>query len=272
MRPFIILLFFLSFCGLTNAGKVDTVSIYSNDMHKFSKCVVIKPEGYRKMNTRFPVVYLLHGYGGWYANFIIRIPQLKEYADTYQALLVCPDGAIGSWYIDSPADSAYRYESYMIKDLVPFIDKNYRTLANKEHRAICGLSMGGHGALFLALRHHSIFGAAGGMSGGFDLYSFRTEFEIGKRIGDTIEHAAEWHDLSVINLIENYVHTPVKIIFDCGNRDIFIEPNRALHRKMLLLKIPHDYIERPGEHNWDYWRKAIPYQLLFFSRFFKGNG
>ena len=253
---------------ISKAGTVDTVSIYSNDMHKLIKCVVIKPDEYKKKNGRLPVVYLLHGFGGWYANFIIRIPQLKDYADIYKVILVCPDGAVGSWYIDSPVDSSYRYESYIIRDVVKFIDKNYRTIANKEHRAISGLSMGGHGALFLALRHPDIFGAAGGMSGGFDLYASRNSFEIAKRIGDSLTQATNWHDLSVINLIEKYPNTSLKIIFDCGNRDIFIEANRALHRKMLMMKIPHDYIERPGEHNWDYWRGAIPYQLLYFSRFF----
>ena len=270
MRKFLILFILLLSKGFIRAGTVDTVSIYSNDMHKYLKCVVIKPDGYSKKHKQLPVVYLLHGYGGWYANMIIRIPQLKDYADTYQALLVCPEGAAGSWYFDSPADTAYRYESYIVKDVVLFIDKNYRTLASATHRAICGFSMGGHGALFLALRHPSVFGAAGAMSGGFDLFAFRNQFEISKRIGDTTQNASNWHDLSVINLVENYVNTPVKILFDCGNRDMFVEANRALHRKMIQLNIPHDYIERPGEHNWDYWRNALPYQLLYFSRFFSG--
>ena len=268
MKKIIILLCFQWLTAISFAGTVDTIEIYSNAMHKLIKCVVIKPDNYKKKKTIFPVIYLLHGYGGWYSNMIIRIPQLKDYADIYQSILVCPDGAPASWYFDSPVDSSYRYESYITKDVVTYIDRNYRTLADKEHRAITGLSMGGHGALFLALRHNDIFGAAGGMSGGFDLNASRAKFEIAKRIGDTIAFASNWHDLSVINVIEQYVNTSLKIIFDCGNRDIFIEPNRALHQKMLQLKIPHDYIERSGEHNWDYWRTAIVYQLLFFSRFF----
>ena len=270
MKKLIILFSFLLCTGVSIAGTVDTVTIYSNGMHKFIKCVVIKPDNYKNKKRWFPVVYLLHGYGGWYSNIIIRVPQMKDYADTYQALFVCPDGA-NSWYFDSPVDSSYRYESYIVNDVVHYIDKNYRTLADKDHRAICGLSMGGHGALFLALRHPTVFGAAGGISGGFDLYSSKSKFDIAKRIGDTLMHAAEWHDLSVINLIENYTNTPVKIIFDCGNKDIFIEANRNLHQKMLQLNLPHVYIERPGEHNWDYWKSGFPYQLLFFSRYFRGE-
>lgn len=266
----IICTFFLLalFSFVVKAGKVDTISIYSNSMHKSINAVVIKPDSYKKKKNSFPVVYLLHGYSGNYSNWITKVPELNRYADTYQTIIVCPDGNYSSWYFDSPMDSTLRYETYIATEVVDFIDKNYRTIADKDHRAITGLSMGGHGALFLALRHANVFGAAGSMSGGVDLKESKNKFDIIKRIGDTILQANNWHDLTVINLIENYTNTTVKIIFDCGNRDIFIDGNRRLHQKMLQLKIPHEYIERPGEHNWPYWSNAIPFQLLYFQRFF----
>ena len=250
------------------AGTVDTVSIYSNGMHKQIKCVVIKPDSYKNKKNTFPVVYLLHGFGGNFSNWVTKVPDIKTYADTYQLMIVCPDGNNGSWYFDSPMDSSSRYETYEATEVVNYIDQHYHTIADAAHRAITGLSMGGHGALFLALRHSSVFGAAGAISGGVDLNESKGKFEVGKRIGDTTANADNWHDYSVLNLIEKYTATPVKIIFDCGNKDIFIAGNRRLHQKMLELKIPHDYIERPGEHNWVYWKNAIPYQLLFFKRFF----
>lgn len=264
-------LFLLCFSLKLFAATVDTVSVYSNSMHKNIKAVVIKPESYYSTSTRFPVVYLLHGYGGYYSNWIIRVPELKNYVDTYQLLIVCPDGETGSWYFDSPVDSAYRYETHIASEVVEYTDKNYRTIADKGHRAITGLSMGGHGALFLGLRHADIFGVAGSMSGGVDLAGSKNKYDISKRIGDTITHAKEWHDLAVINLIESYANSDVKIIFDCGDRDIFIDGNRRLHQKMLQLKIPHTYIEQPGIHNWDYWRKSIGLQLYYFSIFFNGG-
>ena len=263
------LLIFIFYAFAAKAGTVDTVTIYSNSMHKSIKAVVIKPDSYQVKNKRFPVVYLLHGYDGWYSNWIIRAPELKDYADTRQIIIVCPDGATSSWYFDSPVDATYRYETHIAKEVVVFIDKNFRTIADNKHRAITGLSMGGHGALFLALRHPHIFGAAGSMSGVVDLKQTHNRFDISKRIGDTITHAKDWYDLAVINLIEKYTKTKQKIIFDCGNKDIFIEGNRRLHQKMLQLKIPHEYIERKGEHNWDYWRNAIPFQLQYFQHFFQ---
>ncbi|MEP7236713.1 MAG: alpha/beta hydrolase family protein [Ferruginibacter sp.] len=271
MKYSFLLVFVFGFSVSLFAGKADTVSVYSNSMHKYINTVVIKPDSYKKKSKSFPVVYLLHGYSGDYSNWIIKVPELKDYADTYQVLIVCPDGGFSSWYFDSPVDTAFRYETHVAIELVNFIDNNYRTIADKNHRAITGLSMGGHGALFLALRHAGVFGAAGSMSGGVDLNESKNRFQIMKRIGDTILQANNWHDMSVINLIENYSNTGVKIIFDCGNKDIFIEGNRRLHQKMLQLNMPHDYTERPGQHNWDYWRNSIAYQLLYFSNFFNLN-
>jgi len=268
MRTLKLFIFIFCFSASSFAAGVDTVSIYSNSMHKIIKAVVITPDSYKKGSKRFPVVYLLHGYDGWYSNWIIRAPELKNYADSDQLIIVCPDGAKSSWYFNSPVDTAYRYETHITKEVVGFIDKNYRTRADKKHRAITGLSMGGHGALFLGLRHSDIFGAAGSMSGGVDLRESKNRFDIIKRIGDTIDHAKEWHDMSVINLIEEYPHTRLTIYFDCGDRDIFIAGNRNLHQKMLQLKIPHEYIERPGQHDWNYWRNSIPYQLEYFRKFF----
>jgi S-formylglutathione hydrolase FrmB len=271
MKYFSLFLFGFFFSVCVSAGKVDTVSIYSNGMHKYIKAVVIKPDGYKKKKNSFPVVYLLHGYAGDFSNWITKVPELEKYADTYKMIIVCPDGAFSSWYFDSPLDTAYRYETHVAIEVVDFIDQHYKTIADKDHRAITGLSMGGHGALFLALRHADVFGAAGSMSGGVDLAESKNRFQIMKRIGDTILQANNWHYFTVINLIEHYTNTGLKIFFDCGEKDIFINGNRRLHQKMLQLKIPHTYIERPGEHNWMYWRDAVPFQLLFFQRFFNQN-
>ncbi len=271
MKQFSVLIFFLGNVFLSSAGTVDTVSIFSNSMHKAIQCVVIKPDNYKHAITKFPVVYLLHGYSGSYSNCITRVPQLKDYADTYQVIIVCPDGGFSSWYFDSPVDPSFKYETHIATEVVNYIDTNYRTLADKNHRAIMGNSMGGHGALFLALRHPDIFGAAASISGGVDLALCKTKYDIIKRLGDTILHATNWHDLTVINLIEKYTNTPVKMSIDCGTRDIFIEANRHLHQKMMQLKILHDYTERPGEHTWEYWGNSMPFQLLFFRKFFDSN-
>lgn len=270
MKKILAFIIFL-YCINSYAGTVDTTITFSNCMHKSIQCVVVKPDNYKNKQLHFPVLYLLHGYGGSYNNWIKRVPALKKYADDYQMLIVCPDGGYSSWYFDSPVDTVFKYETYISQELVAHIDQQYRTVPDKKHRGITGLSMGGHGGLFVGLRHPDIFGAAGSISGGVDLYDSKSKFDIIKRIGDTTTNAQQWKEWSIINLVEKYSNTTSKIIIDCGLQDDFMKSNKLLHDKMLSLKINHDYIERPGGHNWEYWRNSIVYQLLFFKRFFDGK-
>jgi S-formylglutathione hydrolase FrmB len=270
MRKHFFIFLLLLFAVRVQAADADTVSIYSNAMQKTGKSVVITPKKTKGIKA-WPVVYLLHGYSGNYSNWIIKVPQLKQWADQYKLMIVCPDGDYSSWYFDSPVDSTMRYETYIAKEIPAYIDAHFPTIRNNKARAITGLSMGGHGGLFLGLRHSEIFGACGSMSGGVDISAIGNKFDLMKRVGDTITNAANWKKLSVINLVDSMPASPPAMIIDCGTEDFFYNINHALHEKMLKLKIPHDYIERPGKHDWNYWTNAVQYQLLYFSRFFSGK-
>ena len=231
------------------------------------KCVVICPKG----SGRWPVVYLLHGWTGKYSNWIMKVPAIVEYAQENKIMIVCPDGDVASWYFDSPIDSSSKYETYISKEVPAYIDAHYKTVADRNARAITGLSMGGHGALFIAFRHADIFGACGSMSGGVDLNSSKGKFGISQFIGDTINYASNWNNFSVIHQVETPPSESLAILFDCGLSDFFFPSNRALHEKMLRLKIPHDYTERPGNHDWNYWANSVQYHLIFFKNFFRGK-
>ena len=251
------------------AGTVDTVSIVSTSMRKNIKCVVIKPDNYKKSNTAYPTVYLLHGHGGRYDNWIKRVNQLKQHADEFQVLIVCPDGAVSSWYFDSPVDTTMRYESFIATEVPQYIDSKYRTIKDRKARAITGLSMGGHGGLFLGFRHAGLFGACGSMSGALAIeFITGNQYSINKRLGDTA-NKERYREYSIMKQMESYPKDSIAIIMDCGTEDFIIEMSRVAHQKMLTLKIPHDYIERPGKHDWKYWTTAIEYQLLFFSNYFR---
>ncbi|WP_143307893.1 alpha/beta hydrolase [Chitinophaga vietnamensis] len=249
------------------AADVDTISVPSAVMHRSFRCVVITPAEYKSSTRRFPVVYLLHGYDGNYSNWITKVPAIRELADRYQCMIVCPDG-VNSWYVDSPADSSRRFETYVGKELPAYIDQHYSTIPSPQSRAITGLSMGGHGALYLAIRHPETFGAAGSISGGVDLRPFPKSWNLPKIFGDPGPNGANWTNYMVIKQIEQLKPGTLPLIIDCGVKDFFIDVNRNLHQRLLQLGIPHDYTERPGEHNWDYWSNSVQYQLLFFHRFF----
>lgn len=267
-----ILLYALLAClpGYLLAADVDTIQIYSRSMQKSIPAVVVTPDGYSSQPMqRYPVVYLLHGAGGSYSNWIKKVPAIRALADQYQAIIVCPDGASTSWYFDSPIDSGFRYETHVAREVPNHIDSAYRTINERRARAITGLSMGGHGALFIAFRHSERFSIAGSMSGALHVSVIRKGYNVEKRLGDTVVNAAYWRDWSVLNVIEQYPKDSLSILIDCGTEDRVIPMNRAVHDKMLKLKIPHEYLERPGEHNWPYWENAIQYQMMYINQQFR---
>lgn len=261
----------ISFLLLQNAfgAKVDTLSTYSPSMKKNIKAVVIVPDDY-KTDKPLPVVYLLHGYSGNYGDW----PKHKEVADAadlYQMIIVCPDGGYGSWYWDSPVDSSFKYETYISKELVSWVDTHYATIKNAGGRAVTGLSMGGYGSLYLAIKHPDIFGAVGSMSGGVDIRPFPNNWDIAKRIGKYAQQPERWERNTIPNMLYLIEPNTLRIIIDCGTEDFFYKVNEKLHEELLLRNIPHDYITRPGAHNWEYWQNAVTYQLLFMHRFFDSH-
>jgi S-formylglutathione hydrolase FrmB len=266
---FFVLLVFLLHCR-TKAATVDTVLSFSPSMKKSIKAVVILPDDY-KQGKSYPVTYILHGAGGNYGDWIRNVPDLKSYSDQFKMIIVCADGNVTSWYFDSPVDPSWRYETYVAKELIGFIDQKYKTIRDRKGRAITGLSMGGHGAFYLAFKHQDVFCAAGSMSGGVDLCPFPENWNIAKRLGSYAGNPEVWKQHSVINMI--YLLTPksLSITFDCGKDDFFYQANVRLHEALTYNNIPHDFTTRPGGHTWEYWTNSISYHLLYFNKVFKQN-
>ncbi len=262
------LLFFVTFLSdVTLAATVDTVNTFSATMNKQIKAVVIRPDAYAKLKA-MPVVYLLHGAGGNYASWISNVPEIKDLADQYQMIVVCADGNVTSWYFDSPVDKSWRYETYVATELVNWVDAHYKTIKDRSGRGITGFSMGGHGALYLAIKHQDVFGVAGSTSGGVDFRPFPKNWGIAEKLGPYEQNKEVWDKNTVINMAYMLVPNKTALIIDCGTEDFFYNVNMQFHDILLALKIPHDFIIRPGAHNWPYWANSIKYQLLFMHTYF----
>ncbi|MGY4537620.1 S-formylglutathione hydrolase FrmB [Mucilaginibacter sp. UYNi724] len=264
------LIFASSFWLKATAGNVDTALTHSTVMNKDMKAVVVKPADY-SASKKYPVMYLLHGFSGNYSDWIKKIPAITKLADTYHMLIVCPDGNFAGWYFDSPISKEWMYETYIGTELVSYIDKHYSTIANRKGRAITGLSMGGHGALFLAFKHQDVFGAAGSMSGVVDIRQFADSYGIEQVLGKYSEHPEVWEQHCVVSLVYLLKPNALALTFDCGYDDGMYSGNQELHEKLMERKIPHDYTVRPGGHSWEYWGNSINYQSLFFSRYFNSE-
>lgn len=268
---YIYLFAFVLFANTVFCATIDTVTVFSVDMNKDIKTVVIKPNTYDD-EDRFPVLYLLHGFGDRYDGWITKVPSVAALSDLYDIIIVCPDGGFDSWYWNSPLDPSYQYETFVARELVDWVDKNLNTISSRQGRAITGLSMGGHGGLFLGFRNQDVFGACGSMSGGVDIRPFPNNWGMSKYIGKQSENPEYWNKYTVMEQLHLLTPNSIKIIIDCGTEDFFYEVNERLHKELLYRNIPHDYVIRPGSHNWDYWSNAIKYQVLYFYEYFESAG
>ena len=264
--------FLISFLFLLNsfsayASQVDTVNVFSNAMQKNIKAVVIKPESYK--TKTLATLYLLHGYSGNYTNWVEKVPYLKTLVDRYNFIVVCPDGGFGSWYWDIENDRNYQYETFVTDELMSYIEKNYNVCKEKSGRGITGLSMGGHGALYLGIKHQNKYSAVGSTSGGVDFTPFPNNWEIAKRLGEYAENKELWESKTAINQLYLIKPNSIKLFIDCGTEDFFYGVNQKLHEKLTYLNIPHQYLTMPGKHNWDYWSQSIAYQMAFFDQHFR---
>jgi S-formylglutathione hydrolase FrmB len=254
-------------------------------MNKTYKAAVVLTASYSTNKSAYPVLYLLHGGGGHFSDWLKSTPDkmtVKNLADQYNIIIVLPEGETFGWYLDSPYESNNKFETHIIKEVIQKIDNTYRTVQSNKGRVITGLSMGGHGAMYLAARHPELFAAAGTMSGAMDMNytKFKVNEEFMKSLRDRFQKLLGTSDVSnevfaknsVVNMAETIKNNGIPIIIDCGVDDFLIEVNRELHRRLVYNNTPHDYTERPGAHTWDYWQNSLPYHVLFFSKVLKKNG
>ncbi len=249
--------------------QAEVVAVKSAKMGRDINATVVVPAQYFDpdlQEEQFPVVYLLHGADGSYRDWPSKA-DLDDLSSEYGVIIVCPDGQ-DSWYFDSPIDPKMQFETFITSELVGYIDGHYRTLPERRYRAITGLSMGGHGALWCAWRHPDVFGACGAMSGGVDISQFPDRWNIDKRLGAYADNKQRWQEHSVVSLVPKLKDGQQAIIIDDGSDDFFYTVNCQLHDALLKQKVGHDFTIRPGNHSWTYWVNSLDYHMLFFAKFF----
>ena len=269
-------LFFLSIAlgvlpGI-HAAQHQGITVRSEKMNRDIAVSVITPDSYAASGTdRFPVVYALHGAGGDHLRYSAEDRPLRMLADRHQVVVVVPDGGVTSWWLDSPIDPAYQYETFVAKELVTYVDRNYRTLAQRGKRAIAGGSMGGHGACYIGIRHKDTFGAVGNIFGGVDLRPFPDNWDIKLRIGTIQDHPENWERFSVVNNLDGLKDGELSIITMVGSNDFFLQVNRDLNQRLQKMGIQHYHIESKGAHDTNYEREAYQVVFRFLDTFFKSG-
>jgi S-formylglutathione hydrolase FrmB len=250
--------------------RVETIEFKSKLVGKTLPYSVVLPPGYAmagQIAISYPVLYLLHGLAGHYSNWLSKT-KLAEYAARYRMIIITPEGNDG-WYTDSATVPNDRYETYIVEELIPDVEKHFRAIKGREGRAIAGLSMGGYGALKFGVKYPGKFIFAASISGALDAAA-RTNanprnawdflrpsiMQTFGEAGSPTRAANDLHKL-VRNLPAERLAALPFFYLDCGTEDGFLATNLELATIFLERKIPHEYRQLPGAHNWAYWDSQV---------------
>lgn len=217
-----------------------------NDEHQFA---VYLPPGYRTGSARYPVLYLVHGGGDVFSSWVtagaanIILDNLIAQKKAVPMIVVMPYN--GSNYPHLPLEqgtpanaSASRFEQYMTKELIPYIDANYRTLTDRKNRAMAGLSAGGGATFNVGLKHTELFSQFGFYSSG----------------AITGEAATRYPELASAKAAEGKLNL---IWISYGNQDPNHTGAEGFHAALTKNGVKHTYVTRDGGHVWPVWRWSL---------------
>lgn len=282
---------------------LQTVEFYSPAVERTMKYDIVLPRDYENSDERYPVLYLLHGYMQNYTVWGRNLGAAFYARNLGELILVMPDAG-NTWYINYAISSEGHkdnWEDHIIEDVIGHVDANFRTLAQREGRAIAGLSMGGFGAFALALRHHEMFISMGSTSGALAWARDRAEMITrGVPVQDrqrTPEQEAELAraDEFIAGIIDipgfsrqeertptgtdfetaqqAQAYNPFEIIYmvpkseiphiyiDAGTEDSLVTSAREYMGVLLMNDVPFDFMQARGGHNSEYWRRSIGHMM-----------
>ena len=289
MKKIFIIIFLLTTCIFAQISRgfvKEGLTVNSEILSKEVRYTIYLPFDYNSSSRFYPIVYLLHGYTdndmGWlqFGEVNMIADEAISKREIPPMIIVTPDADV-SWYINN-FDGTVMYEDFFIKEFIPQIEKEYRVRTEKRYRAIAGLSMGGYGALNIALKYPELFSSTAPMSAA--IYTDEQVINytqkrwndvngvlfgkdlVGKnRITKHFKMNSALHFLDSLNLEKI---KKVRYYFDCGDDDRLSIGNCEMHIKMNALKIPHEFRIRNGKHNWTYWRSGLVDALKFIGKSF----
>lgn len=241
-------------------SSITTIPFDSALLNKRTPFNVILPFGYERGQRRYPVLYLLHGFGDHYSSWVEK-SNVVEYARRYPLIIVMPEGGNG-WYTNGTS-SGSRWEDHLINEVIPYVREHYRTLQGQRMSAVAGLSMGGYGALKLGLKYHTQFSFAASLSGSLKITDSSEDLKrppaVARAATDAFgpEGSAARAANSLSTLLDDAGQQAPFIYLDCGTDDDLFPASRQFSALLLQKNVPHEYRERPGGHDWKEWDHQI---------------
>ena len=282
---------------------LQTEEFFSAAVNRTMKFDIVLPEHYADSEQRYPVLYLLHGYMQNYTVWGRNLGAAFYARNLGDLILVVPDGG-NTWFVNYAVDGdgeQNRWEDYLINDLIGYVDSRFRTLAQREGRAISGLSMGGYAAFTLGLRHPDMFISLGSTSGALgyarsqaellrqgqvpqqrqrdasaqaqidqadafisrviDIPGFSTQTERTPQ-GIPFTTVAEAEAYDPYTIIYNVPKSQLPHLYiDSGTEDGAVNDAREFMGILLLNNVPLDFMQSRGRHNSEYWRRSIGHMM-----------
>ncbi len=274
------------FAAQNSSANVQDFQLTSKLMARQMPYRVILPASYEISKTKtavekplsYPVLYLLHGLTGHFDNWGSKT-KLADYAKNFNYIIVMPEGNNG-WYSDSATVANDKYESYIVQELIPEIERKFRVKPARESRAIAGLSMGGYGAIKFGLKYPQMFALVGSFSGALGAASW-TEKEIGTKgtiaesingvfgLSDNANRSANNIFKMALEASDDQIKSMPFVYQSCGTEDFLYKNNRDFVDVLQQKKIPHEYRETPGGHDWKFWNAQVKEFLNLSESFLK---
>ena len=238
--------------------RVQVVSL-AGSLPKARNVAVLLPRDYATSGRRYPVLYLLHGMGGAYDNWLTRT-NLLEYTADLPLIVVMPDAG-DSWYGNSVTDTMQKFQKYIAEDVVNYVDSNYRTLPFAQGRFIAGLSMGGYGSVMLATKYPNRYALAASFSGAVGMVGKTNDSpSVNAAFGPPGAPSRDSSDLPALLRRVDPKGLPYYYL-DCGTGDRLVQGNRDVIGILAERGLPYEYHETRGVHDWEYWNRRIPVVL-----------
>ena len=242
-----------------------TIQFPGQSIGKQTAMHVILPPG----KGPFPVLYLLHGLSDDYTIWLRRT-SIERYVEGRNLMVVMPDGG-RSFYCNDGRPGGPAYEDHIARDVVGFVDNTFRTIAGRRGRAIAGLSMGGYGAVMLAMRHPELFSVACSHSGAVTFMHaalIGTPPAVHPDVGALAASLPTdgHYDLFALAQGVGPARSRPALRLDCGRDDFLLKDNRAFHAHLKKAGYRHTYREYPGAHSWDYWDEHIRESIAFIMK------
>jgi len=214
---------------------------------------------------RYPVLYLLHGLGAGYRQFTNLGLDAELERQNVQAIVVAPSGRAGYWV--NHADGGLRWADYVAQDLIAHVDATYRTIPAREARAIGGISMGGHGALQLALNNPTLFGAVGAHSPALRAPDQAPGFLGGlmMALSPTAIPPQAYAVRDPISLVGR-AQQRIPIWIDIGESDRWRSRADELRSALRATGWDHVWSPAPGDHEDAYWSRRLPEYVSWYKR------